>query len=92
VGFPRANSPEELAENFASRGVTYVVWATREGMSKDHTGYQQLNLDKNLAALQTPKNVDPYEFIGQVGSQRGYVNIFRLRSPQNNTGLQTPGG
>jgi hypothetical protein len=92
VGFPRANSPEELAEKLRQQGVTYVVWATREGMSKDHTGYQQLNLDKNLAALQTPKNVDPYEFIGQVGSQRGYVNIFRLRSPQNNTGLQTPGG
>jgi hypothetical protein len=90
VGFPKADSPEELVEKLRQQGVTYVVWATREGMSTDHTGYRQLNLDKNLAALQTPKDVGPYEFISQVGSQRGYVNIFRLRSPQNNTGRRTP--
>ena len=92
VGFPMADSPEELVEKLRQQGVTYVVWATREGMTTDHTGYRQLHLDKNLAALQTPKDVGPYEFIGQVGSKRGYVNIFRLRSPQNNTGLRTPGG
>ena len=91
VGFPEADSPEELVGKLRQQGVTYVVWATREGMSTEHTGYRQLHLDKNLAALQTPKDVGPYEFIGQVGSQRGYVNIFRLRSPQNNTGLRTPG-
>jgi hypothetical protein len=92
VGLPQADDPEGFVKACYKQNITYIVWATREGMSTDHTGYRQSHLDKNLTALQTPKDVGPYEFIGQVGSQRGYVNIFRLRSPQNNAGLRTPGG
>jgi hypothetical protein len=80
VGFPKADSPEELVEKLRQQGVTYVVWATREGMSSQHTGYKLLNLDKNLAILDKPRSIGPLQFVTQIGSERGYVNVFRLRN------------
>ncbi len=80
VGFPKAESPKELAEQLREEGVTYVVWATREGFSRgQHTGYHQLELDKNIAFLDKPRSIGCYEFVRRIGSSRGYVNIFRLR-------------
>ena len=80
VGFPKADSPEELVEKLHQQGVTYVVWATREGYSRgQHTGYQQLGLDKNIALLAKPQSIGPYEFVKQIGSEKGYVNVFRLK-------------
>ena len=81
VGFPKADSPEELVQKLRENGVTYVVWATREGYSRgQHTGYQQLGLNKTIAFLEKPQNIGPYEFVTQIGSERGYVNVFRLRT------------
>ena len=81
VGFPKADSPEELVQKLRQQGVTYVVWATREGYSHgQHTGYQQLGLNKTIALLEKPQNIGPYEFVKQIGSQKGYVNVFRLRN------------
>jgi hypothetical protein len=79
--FSRADSPEELVEKLRQQGVTYVVWATREGYSRgQHTGYQQLELNKTIAFLNKPQSVGPYKFVTQIGSERGYVNVFRLES------------
>jgi hypothetical protein len=81
VGFPKADSPEELMEKLRQQRITYVVWATREGYSHgEHTGYQQLGLNKTIAFLSKPQSVGPYKFITQIGSQRGYVNVFHLES------------
>ncbi len=80
VGFPKADTPEELVEKLRQQGITYVVWATREGYSHgQHTGYQQLGLDKTIAFLNKPQSIGPYEFVKQIGSERGYVNVFRLK-------------
>jgi hypothetical protein len=80
VGFPKAESPRDLAEKLRQMGVTYVVWATREGFSHgEHTAYQQLGLNKNIAFLDRPRSVACYEFVRQIGSERGYVNVFRLK-------------
>jgi len=81
VGFPKADSQSEFINACYENGITYVVWATREGLSTDHTGYRQLGLDKNIAFLGKPRSIGPYEFITQVGWKRGFVNIFRLRRP-----------
>ena len=67
-----------------------MVWASREGLSSDHTGYYQLGLDKNIAFLRNPKSIGPYEFITQLGSKRGYVNIFRLHRPQESMNQKPP--
>ena len=81
VALPKADSPEEFVKACFDQNITYVVWATREGAREDHTGYRQLGLHKNIAHLATPKSTGPYQFVTQVGSERGYVNIFSLRRP-----------
>jgi len=78
AGFPAADSPQELAEKLRNENITYVVWATREGLSNDHYDYHRLNLDKNIAFLRNAKDIGPYKFVAQVKGERGYVNIFRL--------------
>ena len=79
VGFPKAANPAELAVKLREMKVKYVVWATREGMSKQHPGYQLAGLDKNIAFLSKPASIGPYEFVRQIGSNRGFVNVFRLK-------------
>lgn len=81
VDFPKAESPAKLVEACYEEGITYVVWASREGLNPTHTGYRKLNLHENIVFLVKPENIGPYEFITQLGSRRGYVNIFRLRKP-----------
>ncbi len=79
TGFPKAESPQELVSKLCQQGITYVVWATREGFSRgEHTGYQQLNLNKNINFLEKPQDAGSYHFVTQIGSNRGYVNVFRL--------------
>ena len=80
MNFPKAESPEELAAKLRQQGVTYVVWATREGYSHgEHTAYQQVGLNKNIAFLDKPRSIGCYEFVRQIGSERGFVNVFRLK-------------
>jgi hypothetical protein len=78
VALPQAESPEEFVEACYKEGLTYVVWATREGLRNDSVRYRKLGLDKNIAQLRNLKSVPPYQFVTQVGWDRGYVNIFRL--------------
>ncbi len=82
VPLPAADSPQDFIKTCYQQNITYVVWATREGMRDDHTGYRRFKLHENIAQLATPKNTGTYQFITQVGSERGYVNIFRLRPPK----------
>ena len=81
VRLPQADSPSEFVKACYKEDITYVVWATREGLSGQHTGYKRFGLDKNIADLRTPRDVGPYQFVAQVGSKRRHVNIFRLRGP-----------
>jgi len=81
VPLPKADSPSEFVEACRRQGITYVIWATREGLRDDHTGYRQFGLHQNIAHLRKPESTEDYQFVAQVGSERGYVNIFHLRSP-----------
>ncbi|MHC4686402.1 MAG: hypothetical protein ACYTEW_19125 [Planctomycetota bacterium] len=82
VHLPKADSPEEFVKACYEEDITYVVWATREGVSRDHTGYRQRKLHESIAHLRYPRKVSwPYEFVGQEGWERGYVNIYRLHRP-----------
>jgi len=82
VRLPKADSPSEFVRACHEEGITYVVWATREGLRDDHAGYRQFGLDRNMAHLRKPESTEDYQFITQVGAKRGYVNIFRLRKGQ----------
>ena len=90
AGLPKAENPSEFVKTCYENDITYVVWATREGLTSEHAGYRQLRLDTNIAMLREPKNIGPYEFVTQLGSQRGYVNVFRLRRPADNAGQKPP--
>jgi len=78
ISLPQADDPSSFVKTCLEQQITYVVWASREGLSKDHYGYHKLGLDKNIVFLRDQKNIGPYEFVTQVKSKRGYVNIFRL--------------
>ena len=80
VGFSKEESPRKLAEKLRQEGVMYVVWATREGFSHgQHPDYQLLRLNRNIGFLDKPRSIGCYEFVTQVGTELGYVNIFRLK-------------
>jgi hypothetical protein len=89
VALPQADSPEEFTKACYEEGLTYVVWATREGLRDYSVRYRRLGLDKNMARLSKPRTVPPYQFVAQVGWEGGYVNIFRLQ--RRNT-VTKPGG
>jgi hypothetical protein len=81
VGLPIADNPVDFVKACYDANITYVVWASREGLSTD-ASYHQTNLDKNIAVLREPKSIGPYEYITTIrASQYRYVNIFRLHRP-----------
>jgi len=90
VPLPKASTPEEFIKACFDQNITYVVWATREGLRDDHTGYRQLGLHENIKQLATPKSTGLYQFVTQVGSEKGYVNIFRLRHPSGGVNVMKP--
>jgi hypothetical protein len=88
VSLPKADNQSQFVEACYEQDITYVVWATREGLRDDHSGYRQFGLHKNIAHLRTAKDVGPYQFVAKVGWKGGYVNIFRLHRP---AGVIEPG-
>jgi hypothetical protein len=80
---PKADNPPAFVRACLEEDLTYLVWATREGRRGGHTGYKQLKLDQNMAMLGRPKNIGPFEFVDQIGTQSDYVNIFRLLRPKD---------
>ena len=90
VLLPKADSPDQFVKTCRDQNITYVVWATREGLRSDHTGYRQLNLHETIKDLADPKSTESWQFVGQVGSQRGYVNIFRLRPAPGEANITRP--
>lgn len=75
---PAAETPQDFYKKCKEKNITYVVWASREGLSQDHYDYHRLNLDKTINFLFNTKDIGPYKFITQIRSSRGYVNIFKI--------------
>lgn len=82
VALPQADSPEEFTRACYRQDITYVVWATREGLMDYSVRYKKLGLDKNIAHLGNAETKMPYQFVAQIGWKGGYVNIFRLVKPE----------
>ncbi|MFA6185807.1 MAG: hypothetical protein WC770_01155 [Phycisphaerae bacterium] len=79
VYLPTSDNPVNFVKACYDANITYVVWASREGLSRD-ASYHQTNLDKNIAMLREPKSIGPYEYITTIkANQYRYVNIFRLK-------------
>jgi len=82
VTLPKADSPEEFVRKCYERDITYVVWASREMLNPDSENYKLYRLD-NIAFLHKTQDIGPYQFVTQVGSRRGWLNVFRLCRPSN---------
>ncbi|MFH1616261.1 MAG: hypothetical protein ABIG61_14390 [Planctomycetota bacterium] len=78
LALPKADNAEEFVKLCRQNKIVYVVWASREGLKKHHEGYRSYNLHITIPFLAYPKNNGPYQFVTQLGSKRGFVNVFRL--------------
>lgn len=78
VGFPYADSPQQLVEKLRQENITYVCWASREGFSKDPYGDRVLNMHVTIPFLVNPRDAGPYKFITQIRSNGRFVNVFQL--------------
>jgi hypothetical protein len=73
-----ADNPNEFVQECRKKGITYVAWDSRMGLTQnDHFyGYWKM---KNIAPLYNAVNVGPYKFITQIRvNERRYINVFRL--------------
>jgi len=73
----KADSPDDFVEKCRQAGITYVVWDTRMGLFPKENSYKQGGY-KNITALSNPVSSGAYQFVTQLGHQRGFVNVFRL--------------
>ncbi len=78
INYSSAETPEALVEKFRKQNVTYVCWASREGLSKDPWGDRVLNMHVTVPFLINPSDAGPYKFITQIRSGDRFVNVFRL--------------
>jgi hypothetical protein len=77
VTLPKADDHRQFVQECYRRNITYVVWASREMLNPGSENYKLYRLD-NIAMLQKPQDIGPYRFVKQIGSRRGWVNVFRL--------------
>jgi hypothetical protein len=74
-----ANSPTEFVETCYKKGIAYVAWDSRLGLTPDDLYYKRWRLG-NIAPLARPENMGPYEFVTQIrASDRRFVNVFKLK-------------
>ena len=78
VGLPKADNRRDFVQKCYEQNITYVVWASREMRNPNSENYKMHRLD-NIDFLFKTQDVGPYRFVTQIGSKRGYVNVFRLR-------------
>ncbi len=74
-----ANSPEEFVRQCYERGITYVAWDSRMGLTPGNVYYKSWKME-NIAPLAVGRDIGPYQFITQFRvDQRKYINLYRLR-------------
>jgi hypothetical protein len=77
----RGETPIEFVQNCYQKGITYVTWDSRIGLSNPNGKYYRLWGIKRIASLAGTGDLGPYEYITQLkASERRFVNIFRLRT------------
>jgi hypothetical protein len=78
----KADSPADFINHCYDLDITYVAWDSRIGLRRADNYYYVKWGMRNIAMLETPQNVGPYEFITQIRvNKRQFINIFRLRKP-----------
>jgi hypothetical protein len=74
-----ANNPIDFAVECYKRNITYVTWDSRMGLMPRDPYYKYWKM-ANIAPLVVGKDIEPYQFIGQLRvNQEQYINLYRLR-------------
>ena len=73
------DNPEQFLRNCYKKDISYIAWDSRLGFFPGSPYYKSWKM-KNIAALARPRSIGPYEFVTQLRSERGFVNVFCLRS------------
>jgi hypothetical protein len=74
-----ANSPEDFVRECYQKGITYIAWDSRMGLTPGNVYYKSWRMS-NIAPLIAGQDVGPYQFITQFrANQRSYINLYRLR-------------
>ena len=75
----QGETPTEFVQDCYKKGITYVTWDSRIGLSNPNGKYYRLWGIKRIAPLARTDDLGPYEYITQLkASERRFVNIFRL--------------
>jgi hypothetical protein len=76
----KGDDPAEFVQTCYKRGVTYVAWDSRIGLTPGNSYYKKWRISR-IAMLGKPQSVGPYEFVTQLKqNERRYINIFKLRT------------
>jgi len=73
-------SPNEFVNNCYKRGITYVAWDSRIGLSVKNSYYNAWRI-KNMAMLSRPRSIGPFTYIDEIRDKHypnRYIYIFRL--------------
>lgn len=90
VSPPIAPTPADFALACQENDITYVAWASREGLKKHHEGYRRFKLHKSIAPLARPQSYGPFQYLATVGNRNGFINIFRLKHLPDTKKTDTP--
>jgi len=80
--FIKADSPADFIRKCKDLNITYVVWDSRSGLKgiRSEHYYKKWGM-KNIAILENPQNVGPYEFVTQIRlNEKQFLNVFRLQT------------
>jgi hypothetical protein len=76
----KADSPADFIRQAKDMNVTYVAWDSRSGLKTMGEHYYKKWGMQNIAILETPQSVGPYEFVAQIRvNEKQFINVFRLQ-------------
>ncbi len=82
-----------FADRCRAKGVAYVAWDSRLGTNVSSVYYGRMHLE-DIAALKSPRDVGPFQYIRTFICEGRYINLFRLlrSSPQESESPPAPPG
>lgn len=79
---------EEFVENCIKRGVVYIAWDSRIGLSPQNAYYKRWKMER-VAPLIRPANLGPLKFVTQIRNEdypNRWINLFLLPRPSQPVG------
>lgn len=85
-------TPNEFLQECFERGVRYLAWDSRIGLTPDNTYYRRWKMPR-VDFLRTPRDYGPLNFVARIQNEDypyRYINLYEIRTPSPPPG-PTPG-